>query len=68
MGVVNQKFSESLTKNQKHSTIDWFGNMISLSDHASQLIEHELIHHGQWIYLFRSQDKKFPKSWKIWGL
>ena len=49
------------------TTIDWFGESVSLELHLTRLLAHETLHHGQLILYWRALGNEFPKSWGDWG-
>ena len=48
--------------------IDWFGEHVDLSVHLSHMTDHELLHQGMLVVYVRLLNRKFPVSWKAWGL
>lgn len=50
--------------NWKH----WGVDEMNIHDHLNALMDHETLHEGQIIVYLRSNDIKFPESWKAWGL
>ena len=48
--------------------IDWFGEEVDLGVHLSRLTEHELLHQGMLVVYVRLLNRKFPVSWRTWGL
>lgn len=50
-----------------NAQIDWFGEKISLRQHFHRMLEHEMLHHGEWVVFMRALGKPFPKSWSVWG-
>lgn len=48
--------------------IDWMGEAVSIASHVRRLTDHELVHIGSFLVLFKSRGHTFPESWKIWGL
>lgn len=56
-------FREAKTNTQ----IDWFGEKISLRQHFHRMLEHEMLHHGEWVVFMKVLGKSFPKSWSVWG-
>lgn len=65
---LDSRLVETLENMDFRKTIDWFGSPTTLTDHFQGLLEHELIHHGQWIMTFKLRNKAFPPSWKCWGV
>jgi hypothetical protein len=41
--------------------VDWF-------EHLSRMVQHEILHHGMFIYCAKLADKAMPKSWEAWGI
>lgn len=50
--------------NWKH----WGVDEMNIHDHLNALMDHETLHNGQIIVYLRTNDLKFPESWKAWGL
>lgn len=50
------------------TSIDWFGEQKSLAQHLLYLVDHEILHHGQWVVYRKELGGGFPKSWSAWGL
>jgi uncharacterized damage-inducible protein DinB len=48
--------------------IDWFGEHVDLGVHLSRMTEHERLHQGMLVVYVRLLNRKFPVSWKAWGL
>ena len=46
----------------------WGVDEMNIHDHLNALMDHETLHEGQIIVYLRSNDIKFPESWKAWGL
>lgn len=55
---------ENMKINWKH----WNGDEMNVHDHFNVLMDHETLHEGQIIVYLRTNDIKFPESWKAWGL
>ena len=58
-------------ENLKDVRIDWAywqEDSFSLVEHLEAMLEHEILHHGELVIYFRSMNKKFPDSWKAWGV
>lgn len=48
-------------------TICWPDGQVSTGSHLMRLLNHEILHHGQFMLHWRSQNKALPSSWQIWG-
>jgi len=49
--------------------IDWGpGDAPDVATHMHRLVEHEILHHGQWVAYVRLLGRPFPRSWGLWGL
>lgn len=46
----------------------WHAPAMNVMGHLQALLEHEILHHGQWIVYGRTHRITFPESWKAWGL
>lgn len=72
---ANQKLLAALQNSDpnelERAMIDWkhWGvDEMNIHDHFNALMDHETLHEGQIIVYLRSNDIKFPESWKAWGL
>ena len=61
---TNPNELENTKINWKH----WGGDEMNIHDHLNVLMDHETLHNGQIIVYIRTNDLKFPESWKAWGL
>lgn len=67
LAVLENADSEEL----ENTMIDWkhWGvDTMNIHDHLNALMDHETLHSGQIIVYLRTNDLKFPESWKAWGL
>ncbi len=48
--------------------IAWPGSRIDLFDHLTRLVNHETLHHGEFVAYMGQLGKPFPPSWKALGL
>lgn len=50
-------------------TIAWGSDEApDVAGHLQRLVEHEILHHGEWIVYVRLLGRGFPASWQLWGL
>ena len=49
------------------TSIDWFGEDYTIERHLRALVQHEVLHHGQFILYARVAGLKLPSSWEAWG-
>ena len=61
---TNSDELENIKINWKH----WGSDEMNVHDHLNVLMDHETLHNGQIIVYLRTNDVKFPESWKAWGL
>ena len=64
LGNNNHDGLENTMINWKH----WGVDEMNIHDHFNTLMDHETLHEGQIIVYLRTNDVKFPESWKAWGL
>ena len=65
---LDHQLYNRLRESDRPSSIDWFGEQVSLEEHVDRLVSHEELHHGQWIIYAKLMNKAFPASWAVWGL
>ena len=39
-----------------------------VAGHLQRLVEHEILHHGEWVVYARLLGRRLPASWGLWGL
>lgn len=66
--AVLEKTNPDELENTKINWKHWGGDEMSIHDHLNVLMDHETLHNGQIIVYLRTNDIKFPESWKAWGL
>ncbi len=63
------KLVEGLKEKDFDKIIYWGGeHNPTVVEHLFWLIDHEVMHHGQLIVYWQLLERKFPESWKVWGL
>jgi hypothetical protein len=65
---LDRRLLEALSGLRWDQTIDWDGDLVDLFEHLSRLVQHETLHHGQWIAYVLAMGMPFPQSWHAWGL
>jgi uncharacterized damage-inducible protein DinB len=65
---LDRRLLDALTGQRWDRTIDWDGEPVDLFEHLSRLVQHETLHHGEWIAYVLAMGKPFPESWQAWGL
>jgi uncharacterized damage-inducible protein DinB len=67
LAILNNTNSDEL-ENKRINWKHWGVDEMNIHDHFNALMDHETLHEGQIIVYLRSNDIKFPESWKAWGL
>ncbi len=50
-------------------TVAWGpGDTPDLGGHLRRLVEHEVLHQGEWVVYARLLGRALPTSWRLWGL
>ena len=65
---IIKDMSEESVENIKIDWTYWKEKELGLLEHLNNMLEHEILHHGQLIVYFRIMNKKFPESWSAWGI
>ena len=66
---LDQEMFAALAEVEWGRTIDWGpGDAPDVATHMHRLVEHEILHHGQWVAYVRLLGRPFPRSWGLWGL
>ncbi len=67
--ALNTEFIVTLDGLDWEQTICWSDeDRPTLFEHLLRLVQHETLHHGEWIAYLRLLNKTFPPSWKAWGV
>ncbi len=67
-GLDEQMFA-TLARADWARTVVWGpGDTPDLDGHLRRLVEHEVLHHGEWVVYVRLLGRAFPASWGLWGL
>lgn len=48
--------------------IDWLGETVAAGEHLMRMVEHELLHQGMFVVAIQLLGKRYPESWRAWGL
>jgi len=48
--------------------IEWPGENVDWFEHLSRMVQHEILHHGMFIYCAKLARRTMPKSWEAWGI
>lgn len=61
---------ESFSESDWEKTIFWSKQyQPPVYEHLMNLVQHETLHHGEWVVYVTLKGLKFPESWKVvWGL
>ena len=62
---LNEKLRDSGPETR---LIEWPGENVDLFEHLSRMVQHEILHHGMFIYCAKLAGKTMPKSWEAWGI
>ncbi len=65
---LDEKLLATIKSIDPATSVDWFGEPLSLAKHLLCLADHEVIHQGQWVVYRNIQGGKFPAKWSVWGL
>jgi uncharacterized damage-inducible protein DinB len=65
---LDEILKQAISEFNLEQKINWFGESVSLDQHIQRLIEHEVLHHGQFVVCLKLLKKDFPGSWAVWGL
>jgi uncharacterized damage-inducible protein DinB len=48
--------------------IEWPEETVSPGEHLMRMVEHELLHQGMFVVSIQLLGKRYPESWRAWGL
>jgi uncharacterized damage-inducible protein DinB len=66
---LNSELDEKLKSSERlPKSIDWFGQDVDVNVHLARMTDHELLHHGMLVVYVRLLKRKFPVTWRVWGL
>ncbi len=67
--ALNTEFVITLDSLDWGATIRWSDDdRPTVFEHLLRLVQHETLHHGEWIVYLRLLNKPFPSSWQAWGV
>ncbi len=67
--ALNTELIITLDSLDWEQTIRWSGDdQPKVLEHLLRLVNHETLHHGEWIVYLRLLGKDCPESWRAWGV
>jgi uncharacterized damage-inducible protein DinB len=66
--ALDRELLQAIDRVNHDTKIDWNGEAVSVFQHLMRMVEHEVLHHGQWILYARVMKKNLPPGWKVWGI
>ena len=58
-----------IRRNGDEFEIDWYGNLLGIAGYGAVFVQHEALHHGQWVVHARLGGFPTPIGWLLnWGL
>jgi hypothetical protein len=57
---------KSMMENSR--SIQWPAETVDLREHLTRFLEHEILHHGMFVVSMQILGRRYPESWRIWGL